>query len=217
MDKQVLFVCIVNRGQAEEVLAELRVFGLTGGMIAHGEGTSSSKLLNILGLAETRKEIIAIPCPLDLEPGLHQMMQEIFKIDKKNRGIAFTLPLARQDWEVNLPLGQGLVPKDLSHQLLIAIVPENCGRDCVILAKEAGAAGGTIMHGAGASIPKETAFKLEIEPYKDLVLFLVPTKKAQQIQGHIAQGMGLDRPGRGIIFSLPVLRTLGLYEGEAIS
>ena len=58
---ETLFFTIVNRGKANAVLRKAKECGATGGTILLGEGTVQSKLLDIMGMTETRNEILIIP------------------------------------------------------------------------------------------------------------------------------------------------------------
>ena len=94
MVNEALFVVIVNRGKADEVLQEMQGFGLTGGIVFHGEGTVPNRVPQFLGLDETQKDVIITPIPRVFENPLHEMMLSSFKVNRKNRGIAFSIPLS---------------------------------------------------------------------------------------------------------------------------
>jgi hypothetical protein len=64
-------------------------------------------------------------------------------------------------------------------------------------------------------VPQDFYFPLVIEPQKDLVMIVTPRASARRIRHAIYEGMRLERKGAGIIFALPVTRTLGLYEERA--
>ena len=80
------------------------------------------------------------------------------------------------------------------------------------VAREAGAQGGTIIHAHGAGVPQNFVYPIAIEPQKDMVMIVTRRQTAPQIRRAIYAGMKLERKGAGIIFGLPVTRTLGLYE-----
>lgn len=215
MPNQNLFMAVVDRGRAEDVLNELRAFGVGNGVVLFGEGTVSNRWLEILGLDETQKEIILLTVSERLEEAMHEMMLQSFKINKKRRGIAFSIPLNRFNRRRYWPADMR-VPKDkFPYHCIVTILDKGKSRDFVRVAREAGAPGGTIIHGRGAGIPQEESiFDLVIEPQKDIVFILVPTNKAAHIRQSIVQEMNLDKPGNGILFVLPVTRATGLYRGK---
>ncbi len=76
MNYQSIMICIVNHGQAEEMLTELRPFNVAGGLVLQGEGTYRNKILSILGLDETRKEVLFLPVDNHFLPAIFAMFQE---------------------------------------------------------------------------------------------------------------------------------------------
>ena len=217
MDQQMLFMGVVDRGRAEEVLAETRAFGLPGGTVFHGEGTVSNRWLELMGLAETQKDIIVLTSPQQFEASLHEMMRARFHIHKKNRGIAFTMPLSRMAQTRFFPEEERPDPLSFRYQCIVVISDRGNSRACVAAARAAGAAGGTILHGRGAGVPAGNYFATMLQPEKDIVLFLCPTEDAPRIRQGIVEKMDLHAPGTGILFVLPVSRVSGLYENREVS
>ncbi len=215
MPNQSLFMAVVDRGRAEDVLNELRAFGVGNGVVLFGEGTVSNRWLEILGLDETQKEVILLTVSERLEEAMHEMMLQSFKINKRRRGIAFSIPLNRYNRVRYWPADQR-VPKDqFPYHCIVTILDEGKSRDFVKVARDAGAPGGTIIHGRGAGVPaEESFFDLVIEPQKDIVFILVPTEKAAHIRQVVVEEMNLDKPGNGILFVLPVTRATGLYQAK---
>ena len=109
MNNQTLFISVLNRGKAEQVLSEMRIFGLTGGVVLLGEGTVSNRFLEILGLEETQKDIVILPIEEKYENAVHEMMLENFNIDRKRSGIAFSIPMSRFGRVSNLALIRDLI------------------------------------------------------------------------------------------------------------
>ncbi len=89
------------------------------------------------------------------------------------------------------------------------------GKDCIKAARAAGARGGTIVRGHGAGVPADSYYPLAIEPQKDTVIVVTRKNKAASIRERIFSDLELDKPGNGIIFTLPVSNTSGLYEKRA--
>ncbi|HHX38069.1 MAG TPA: P-II family nitrogen regulator, partial [Clostridiaceae bacterium] len=177
MINETLFFVVVNRGKADEVLSEMQSFGLAGGVILHGDGTSVNKILKILGLDETHKDIIIMPIPEELEDPLHEMVAQVFSLTKRNRGIAFSVPMSRYRSQKIFPDHMRCDRTSFRHHCIFTILDRGKSRDCVQFAREAGAPGGTIMHGHGAGKSLvDAAFPLFIEPEKDIVMQIAPTE-----------------------------------------
>ncbi len=181
-----------------------------------GEGTVQSKLLDIMGMPETRKEILMIPASTELDAILHDIISESFNLTKRNRGIAFSVPFKRwkaedSDQEHNISLDDDR----FSHCCIFTIVDKGRSRDCIKAARAAGARGGTVIRGHGAGVPADSYYPLAIEPQKDTVIVITSKNKAAFIRERIFTDLELDKPGNGIIFTLPVGNTSGLYENRS--
>ncbi|CRZ33552.1 nitrogen regulatory protein P-II family [Herbinix hemicellulosilytica] len=211
-----IFFTIVDRGKANAVLRKARECGATSGTILLGEGTVQSKLLDFLGLTETRKEILLIPASDELDTNLHDQISQSFNLSKKNKGIAFSIPFQRRtlnnsSQEHNISIDD----ERFNHCCIFTIVEKGRGMDCIKAARAAGARGGTLIHGHGAGVPVDSYFHLAIEPQKDTVLIVTRKEKAVPIKMRIYNDLELNKPGNGIIFTLPVSRTSGLFEDKA--
>ena len=101
------------------------------------------------------------------------------------------------------------------YELIMCIV--NTGFSDVVMsaAREYGAKGGTVFSARGtANQEAETFFKISIQPEKEVVMILVPTKLKDDILHALYKQVGLNTPGQGIAFTLPVDSAVGLSEGE---
>ncbi len=205
-----LFFVIVSRGKANAVLRKAQECGATGGTIFLGEGTIQSKLLEKMGLAKTHKEILMIPASGELGERLHDVISEAFSFSKKNHGIAFTIPFKRRQRGKT----QASTREEPSHSCIVTIVDKGRSKECIRAASEAGAVGGTVIHGRGAGVPTDFFFPLVIEPQKDIVMIIAPEGKAIQIKGKIFRDLELEKPGSGILFVLPVTETSGIAKTE---
>jgi len=208
-----LFFTIVNRGKANSVLRKAKECGATGGTILLGEGTVQSRLLEAIGMTETRKEILMIPASRELDVRLHKTLSETFNYSKRNKGIAFSVPFKRwtldtSDQEHNISLDDDR----FNHCCIFIIVDKGRSKDCITAARAAGARGGTLIRGHGAGVPTDFYFPLVIEPKKDTVMLITHKNIAAGVRERIFSDLELDKPGNGIIFTLPVGRTSGLFE-----
>ena len=100
---------------------------------------------------------------------------------------------------------------DAKYEMVVCIV--NAGYSDLVMdaARSEGATGGTVIHARGtANKEAEAIFQITIQPDKDAVLLLVPTKIKDNVLHAIYQKAGLDSACQGIAFSLPVSKTAGL-------
>ena len=97
------------------------------------------------------------------------------------------------------------------HEAIFCIV--NSGYSDVVMeaAKKLGAGGGTVINARGTA-PKdaESIFGITIEPEKEIVMILVPSSIKADVLHALYQEAGLDTPGQGIAFALPVDSVVGL-------
>ena len=97
------------------------------------------------------------------------------------------------------------------HKLIITIVKKGKADIIVAAAREAGARGGTILHGRGVGIHEDKKILgIPIEPEKEIVLTLIPEDLADQVLEAIIKAGDLNKPGKGIGFVLDVEKVIGL-------
>lgn len=102
------------------------------------------------------------------------------------------------------------------YENIICIVNSGFSDEVMSAAREVGAGGGTVFSARGtASKEAEKRFDIVIHPDKEVVIILVPTEIKEKVLRALYNKVGLDTPGQGIAFSLPVDDVIGLSEGKA--
>lgn len=99
----------------------------------------------------------------------------------------------------------------MNHELIICIV--NTGFTDVVMdaAKDAGARGGTVIHGRGtANKEAEEFFHISVQPDKEMVMILVTSDIKDGVLHAIYRSAGLKTAGQGIAFALPVTNVVGI-------
>ena len=95
--------------------------------------------------------------------------------------------------------------------MIVVIVNKGFAGEIMDVARAHGATGGTILSGKGTGGEKaKKVFAMSLEEEKEVVLILVKEELRADIMRAVATEFGLDSPGRGIVFSLPVEETIGL-------
>lgn len=103
------------------------------------------------------------------------------------------------------------------YEMVMCIV--NAGYADVVMdaARECGARGGTIVHGRGtANKEAEEYFHITIQPDKDLVILVVSNEIKDRILHAVYRSAGLQTPGQGIAFSVPVNSAVGLKKENPV-
>jgi nitrogen regulatory protein PII len=98
-----------------------------------------------------------------------------------------------------------------SLSLLVTIVKKGWGDRVIEASMKAGASGGTVVFGRGVGIhEKQKIMGICIEPEKEIVLSVVPCTMEDAILAEIIKVAGLDKPGTGICFALPIEKVTGI-------
>lgn len=104
---------------------------------------------------------------------------------------------------------------EYNHEAIFCIVNNGYSEAVMDAAKKLGARGGTVINARGtASKDAEKFFNITIEPEKEIVMILVPTEIKDDVLHALYKEAGLDTPGQGIAFALPVDSVVGLSNGE---
>ncbi len=104
---------------------------------------------------------------------------------------------------------------EYNHEVIMCIVNSGFSDDVMDAAREFGARGGTVIRARGtANLEAERLAGIAIQPEKEIVMILVDSKIKNDILHALYKSVGLDTPGQGIAFSLPVDDVVGLTEGS---
>ncbi len=198
-----LIVGIVPRGSAELLTHAAVEAGAGGGTISRGKGTASNSFLQILGLADSDKDLIYVVASSEKMKPIMDAMILASSEKKQPFGIIFTLGV-NSFLKAGTITGKDDTNMETTHQLITVIVNKGFADDAMAAARKAGAGGGTIMNARGTARPgEETFFGMEIVPEKDMILILAENAKVQPILDAIKALPCLEKPGTGIAFACP--------------
>lgn len=97
------------------------------------------------------------------------------------------------------------------YEVIIVVVNEGHSDTVMDAARAAGAKGGTILHARGSGNKEiEKKYGIAITPQKEMLYILVPEKIRDQVMQAVNKAAGLETPGQGIVFSLPVDNVSGI-------
>lgn len=213
-----LVIAIVNPGYSSRALRIARSVGVTGGTIVLGRGTNRRPLLQLLELADIRRELVLMVCDDELiaDAALDKLAREL-RFDKPHHGIAFTLDVTHFLGTGNYEYKDKPTQEDttMKHQAIFIIVDKGKGEEAMRTANEAGAQGGTIINARGSGIHETmTVFQMAIEPEKEIVLIVSETDKTENIVTAIKEKLEIEKPGNGIIFVQDVKNAVGLRKNK---
>ena len=98
-----------------------------------------------------------------------------------------------------------------NHEVIMCIVNAGFSEAVMDAARDFGARGGTVIRARGtATLEAEKLFQISVQPEKEMVMILVESKLRDDILHALYRAVGLNTPGQGIAFSLPVDSVVGL-------
>ena len=102
---------------------------------------------------------------------------------------------------------------EFKHEVIFCVVNSGFSDAVMDAAKEFGARGGTVIHARGtANSEAEKIFQITVQPEKEIVMILVSSDIKNDILHALYKAVGLQTPGQGIAFSMPVDAAVGLFE-----
>ena len=210
-----LICCIVTMGNASKIMKYAKKHGVKGGTICMGRGVVRSRLLDLLGINEVRKEVVFMVAEDGLAANALQGICEDMQLQKPNHGIAFSCPVSefigsRNETDENPKSSE--VKRNM-YKAIYVVVNKGQAEDVVDAAYKAGAGGATIINARGAGIHEvQKLFSIEIEPEKEIVLLVAKNETKGKIIESIKNHMDIEKPGKGIIFVLDIDEAHGLHE-----
>jgi len=231
-------VGIVKAGLEEAFIKKAREAGALGLTVIPARGTVSNEMLNMLGLERRQYTVIEMLAPAEQTLMTIGTLAAQFQMEKPGHGIIFSIPAIRgkgvaamfrlrDDYRQKMGLSPVPLPEianskkseEISmlyeYELLHIIVKSGYADEAMDAAKAAGAQGGTIIHGRGIGIRENTKlFGVAIEPEKDILMVLVKQEESAAIMAAITEKVGLDKPGHGIAFAMPVGCTMGIAHAQ---
>ncbi len=104
---------------------------------------------------------------------------------------------------------------EFQHEMICCIVNAGFSDAVMDAAREFGARGGTVVPARGTANPEaESFFHITVQPEKEMVMIIVPAAIRDDILHALYKAVGLNTPGQGIAFCLPVDRAIGLSAEE---
>ena len=206
-----LLIVVTRHGAGDRVAAVARAAGARGGTILTGRGCAASRLLQLLCLADTEKDLVLVLAPASDMPGIAAAVRTSPEIFRKTTGIGIVLDasaVVRSAWQAAAPgpdapeVPQGEPMKETTgHQLIFAIVNAGYADDLMGAARAAGARGGTILKARGTGTEADAGFfGITIVPEKEVLLVLAASDAAPAICEAVRKAPCLEEPGSGIIF-----------------
>ena len=220
MSELYLMITVADRKQLPTFLEFYEKHQVNVGVLALGRGLASSEVLDYLGLEDAVKAVAVSVVTDSVWAALKKGLEQELRIDIPGSGIVFTVPMgsiggkrqllfltAGQNYEK----GEESVLKGTDHELVIVITNQGYTELVMDAARDAGAAGGTMLHACGVGMKYAEKFLgVSLVAEKELILMVVKTEKKNEIMKAVIDEAGLESRARSVVFSLPVTSTAGL-------
>lgn len=217
-----LLISIVNRGEDERLCELLNDFSVALTFSVQGMGTARSTVLNYLGIGTSEKSVMLSLIPESDEQAVLDEISNKMSLYLVGRGISFTVPLSAVSEIVANGITSAAAAKTVdgrkimkdnerNYDLIVVIVAEGYVDDAMEAARNAGAAGGTIIRARSLANAKAEQFiGISIREEAEVLLILAQREGKLAIMDAVSKSAGLKTEAGGMLFSLPVDRTVGV-------
>lgn len=99
----------------------------------------------------------------------------------------------------------------MKFSALVAVLPEDLEERAIDSAREAGAAGVTLLNGRGIGTEeKKSFFGLTFEGSQSVLLFVLEKKLAVTVLKRLSRDLELNVDSKGVVFTLPLEHIAGI-------
>ena len=221
-----LLVSIVNRSDEVKLKTIMDDVSVTLSAAFAGVGTARSAVLDFFGIGETEKTILLSLFPESDEDLLIKEIGAKMSMYLVGRGISFTIPLSGVSEIVANGLAKAstkktvvestiMTDKKRTYDLIICAVNAEYSDKAMEAARSAGAAGGTILNARMLDNKKANQFiGISLATEQEILLILTKREGKLAIMQALFDKVGVKTEAGGIIFSVPVDRTVGIGAAE---
>lgn len=218
MENLFLFITIVKKSDSKEFLDFFLKHNVSPIYSSIGRGAASSETLSLLGLEQSEKtvnqSIVTKSKMYELKAALSQEMS----LDLPDRGIAVAIPLTSiasrrildhilEEQKVNNE-NQEIPERKIMMELIIAICIKGNSDNIMKAAREAGAAGGTVVKAKGTASGSGSFFGMALSDEKEMIYIVSRKEQKTDIMKAIASYTN-EHGTHPLVFSLPVTETAG--------
>ncbi|MBQ8885705.1 MAG: hypothetical protein IJY62_05010 [Clostridia bacterium] len=224
-----LLVAVVSQNDALEITEICNREGASLNYSFEGFGTARTAILDYLGLGETEKRVVVSLIPESAEKAILDGIQKEMSLYLVGKGICFTLPLTAASSIVANGLLKG-APKEIkegktdgrkgkmkverTYDLIVVAVQDGYADEAMNAAREAGAAGGTLIRAATLNNQKaEQLIGVTLQKETEILMILTKSEGKAAIMRAVQETAGLKTDAGGVLFSLPVDNLVGVGGG----
>lgn len=195
---------VVPKGEASRISRDIHKYSHANVLILLAKGSINSGFLNTLGINEVSKEMLIITDTEEVIENITNNLDNKRQISSNNHGIIFQID------SYNRYITKRKEDKNMKVAIF-TVIERGKAQDVVESSKKAGAKGGTILHGRGSAGEKaKFLLGMEIEPEKEIVMTIVDEAIMDDVIKNIREASDVDNSGKGILFVLPVSKSIGI-------
>lgn len=191
----------------------------------NGLGTATSEMMDLLGLGTAEKTILVTVLPKDFaNHALSSLKDLLEEVERKNRGIAFTLPILGANKLFLQLMGsldvayhaeeegkEEVAMTEKKYVLITALVNPGYSEEVMNAARAAGARGGTVLHSRQVSSEKaQSTLGLGVQEEKEMILIVSDSEQKLPIMQAIGDKCGLHSEAQGLVLASPIDCAIGL-------
>ena len=217
-----LLISILNPTDDAKMAQILNDYSVSLNFAFAGTGTARTTVLDYLGIGITEKSVMFSLIPESDEEAILHEIQKKMALYLVGRGISFTVPLTG----ISEIVAKGIIAataektvegskimkdENRKYDLIVVVVAAGFVDDVITVAQSAGAAGGTIVRARSVDNTKAEQFiGISLQQESEILLILTKRESKRAIMDAVSEKAGLKTEAGGVIFSLPVDKTVGV-------
>ena len=209
-------ISVVNPNMAPKMNAIMQTLELPLSIELIGRGTARKNVLDLLGLSTHEYHIILTVADRDRTAHLIEEARKNLYIDAPGQGIIVATPIKSVGGGKTLANLNGGRPTEgapeinYNYEIVLAIANEGHTDTVMDAAREAGARGGTVLHGKGTG-SKDAAkfFGVSIASEKEVIMIVAKSSEKAAIMKSIIDKAGTQTDAGAVVMSLPVTAVAG--------
>ena len=209
-------ISIVNPGMAPRMNAIAQALELPLSIELLGHGTATKNVLDLLGLSAREYHIIMTIADRERTERLIDEARRNLYIDAPGQGIIVATPIKSVGGGKTLANLNGGRPTegapDINYNYEIVLVIANEGHTDTVMeaAREAGARGGTVLHGKGTGSQESAKFfGVSIASEKEVIMIVAKSSEKAGIMKAVINKAGTQTDAGAVVMSLPVSAVAG--------
>ena len=218
MENLYLFISIVKKSDSNEFLDFFLKHNVAPIYSSIGHGAASSETLSLLGLEQSEKMVNQSIVTKSKMYELKEALAREMSLDLPDRGIAVAIPLTSLasrrildhilEEQKDAPEIQEIPERKIIMELIIAICIKGNSDNIMKVARETGAAGGTIIKAKGTASGSSNFFGMVLSDEKEMIYIVSRKEQKADIMKAIASYTN-EHGTHPLVFSLPVTETAG--------